>query len=605
MKVLAISSCAMPFFFTSCFNSDKSKKEITVPDNREATIQYFSGEQVAIFSGFLFKNIPDIRRLKVENNFTLGLSTFQSSVINFNLEQQTFDVRVICNNAWPTTISGNLSFFYDGKPIEIKDESQTPFVIKIVEKPSITFTGERTQTVALSTIGGGHCEFKGFTAFNMKDIKDQLEIKTTLAQTGTTIILQPHFNDDSTFSIDFYFASAKTERITGVFMFYYKGQLLNNTPKDLITINFVKKGQILAPQITNYDVCLQNQKAEITLKGLIFSELNQEDVKVTLEVTSALEFVKLENYEITNWNDKYHSFDIHVPILEEKSEIWDFDFTISFENPTTGEKIPFECKPIHVGVTNSIPTNWFSISTVEDKKVLAGIADEYKDRVKDSLMKITTLRIPDYVDEIDANAFSGMTDSEYPSLTKLVFPTGCALRAIHENAFNGSTCFKCPLVLPNNIATIGDGAFETATNFETLTFSNLGGKVTIGKNAFRRISFKGDLTLPYDTTVEQYAFNSSYFDGTLTIPAKINTYFDFANLIYISTIDLTKYAQKPYWIGNDYVYQLTNIGDGLDSSANRIVYYGKGLVPWIQDIIADMQHHGLPKKFVFKLKTEN
>ena len=98
--------------------------------------------------------------------------------------------------------------------------------------------------------------------------------------------------------------------------------------------------------------------------------------------------------------------------------------------------------------------------------------------------------------------------------------------SIPNNAFSSCLYFVGDLVIPQNVRTIGAGAFNTShfvaneTVRGTLTLNE--GLVSIGSQAFKKDYFKGDLSIPSTVeTIASNAFQYASFDGTLTINGNI------------------------------------------------------------------------------------
>ncbi len=99
--------------------------------------------------------------------------------------------------------------------------------------------------------------------------------------------------------------------------------------------------------------------------------------------------------------------------------------------------------------------------------------------------------------------------------------------SIPNNAFSSCLYFVGDLVIPQNVRTIGAGAFNTShfvaneTVRGTLTLNE--GLVSIGSQAFKKDYFKGDLSIPSTVeTIASNAFQYASFDGILTINGNID-----------------------------------------------------------------------------------
>ena len=110
----------------------------------------------------------------------------------------------------------------------------------------------------------------------------------------------------------------------------------------------------------------------------------------------------------------------------------------------------------------------------------------------------------------------------FPSVEGLDF----TVTSIPNNAFSSCLYFVGDLVIPQNVRTIGAGAFNTShfvaneTVRGTLTLNE--GLVSIGSQAFKKDYFKGDLSIPSTVeTIASNAFQYASFDGTLTINGNI------------------------------------------------------------------------------------
>ena len=111
----------------------------------------------------------------------------------------------------------------------------------------------------------------------------------------------------------------------------------------------------------------------------------------------------------------------------------------------------------------------------------------------------------------------------FPSVEGLDF----AVTSIPEYAFSSCLYFVGNLVIPQNVRTIGAGAFNTShlvsneTVRGTLTLNE--GLVSIGSQAFKKDYFKGDLSIPSTVkTIASNAFQYASFDGILTINGNID-----------------------------------------------------------------------------------
>ena len=111
----------------------------------------------------------------------------------------------------------------------------------------------------------------------------------------------------------------------------------------------------------------------------------------------------------------------------------------------------------------------------------------------------------------------------FPSVEGLDF----TVTSIPDQAFSSCLYFVGDLVIPQNVRTIGAGAFNTShfvaneTVRGTLTLN--AGLVSIGSQAFKKDYFKGDLYIPSTVeTIASNAFQYASFDGILTINGNID-----------------------------------------------------------------------------------
>lgn len=167
--------------------------------------------------------------------------------------------------------------------------------------------------------------------------------------------------------------------------------------------------------------------------------------------------------------------------------------------------------------------------------------------------KLTSVVIPNSVENISASAFSGCTGLQYITM-------GSGVEEIGYEAFEGCTALKyfnitdlsawckvelndftCnplvassngaiylngkPLVdltIPGSVGSVGDYTFYKATNIKNVTISN--GITTIGSSAFRNCTSITNVTIPNSvTTIGSYAFASSSALTKLTLGSGLTT----------------------------------------------------------------------------------
>ena len=110
----------------------------------------------------------------------------------------------------------------------------------------------------------------------------------------------------------------------------------------------------------------------------------------------------------------------------------------------------------------------------------------------------TDIELGNCVTEIGHGAFSG-----YTNLTEIEFPE--SLTRIGVEAFRGSSVTS--VIMPNNVTSIGNSAFNFCKNLTSVTFSN--SLATIGASAFTQCSGLTTLTIPSSVT----SINDSAFEN--------------------------------------------------------------------------------------------
>ena len=108
-------------------------------------------------------------------------------------------------------------------------------------------------------------------------------------------------------------------------------------------------------------------------------------------------------------------------------------------------------------------------------------------------MRLESADLPASLESIRENAFFGCL-----SLTSLSFAEGSALESIGVNAF-----YKCgqlkEIVLPASLKALPASCFADCFSLETV---DLGGVVTVGKNAFHRCTRLSSATLTDGAVIE-------------------------------------------------------------------------------------------------------
>ena len=110
----------------------------------------------------------------------------------------------------------------------------------------------------------------------------------------------------------------------------------------------------------------------------------------------------------------------------------------------------------------------------------------------------TDIELGNCVTEIGHGAFSG-----YTNLTEIEFPE--SLTRIGVEAFRGSSVTS--VIMPNNVTSIGNSAFNFCKSLTSVTFSN--SLATIGASAFTQCSGLTTLTIPSSVT----SINDSAFEN--------------------------------------------------------------------------------------------
>ena len=152
--------------------------------------------------------------------------------------------------------------------------------------------------------------------------------------------------------------------------------------------------------------------------------------------------------------------------------------------------------------------------------------------------KYTLLATVTSMNPMECSIKIGNTKPAANSNAELVIPTSVdfvesiegfdfTVTSIPDNAFSSCLYFVDDLVIPQNVRTIGAGAFNTShfvaneTVRGTLTLNE--GLVSIGSQAFKKDYFKGDLSIPSTVeTIASNAFQYASFDGILTINGNID-----------------------------------------------------------------------------------
>ena len=161
-----------------------------------------------------------------------------------------------------------------------------------------------------------------------------------------------------------------------------------------------------------------------------------------------------------------------------------------------------------------------------------------------------TVYIPASVESIGVNAFTAGASNTVPVLTELTIEEGSKLKLIGDFAFQNQKNLKSDIVIPEDVTTIGIGAFMGCAKATSITID---GAEEIGDKAFYNCkAAEGDLILPtglksigdeafssYGTSssnsrsklilpsglesIGSKAFQSANLMGDLTIPASVDT----------------------------------------------------------------------------------
>lgn len=588
------------FFLTNCSPTptiDVDDIKIYGPEKKEIVIQCYSSEETTIVFGFSYENVCDTKRLSVTNTFSEGLASFESTIINVNEEKKTFDIRIISQNATPGQISGNFEFFYEG--IKLENSPKDNFTLSIVGAPKIEMDGELTQNINLDSSGTGSCVFSGFRALNVLD-HNSFKCVPTFAQDGATVVSNIDFVDNEEFTITIQFSNARSETLKGGFLFYQNDTRIFDAPSENLSVVLVEQRSIVFASKTNYDVVLDGDgKAKLLLTSFYFSSLDKDKLSVVINSQRQTEISPV----IVNWNEKSSTFDVEISL--NCISILDLNFSIVFlYDDGEIEPVPFLCDPFTLSVIGTIPEGALKIlQDSSDVYKLSGIQEGWIQRLRSQ--KYGILKIPSYVSTITSGAFENLFNKEdFRWLKTLEIPLECDLETIEDNAFYGCDSFESDLILPYNISKIGESSFENC-HFKSLTFTNQRKKITIGSSAFAGGSnFTGDLIMPTDADVAKNSFSNCTFDGTLVLPLVINDDFGFENLIYLKTIDFTRYIELPSWYQRNYSF----LGTGKLQTSQKLFLYteefaddevGKAPIMLRDDMYNE--EHNLSKEFKLKM----
>ncbi|WP_461247610.1 leucine-rich repeat domain-containing protein [Treponema sp. R6D11] len=117
---------------------------------------------------------------------------------------------------------------------------------------------------------------------------------------------------------------------------------------------------------------------------------------------------------------------------------------------------------------------------------------------------LTSITIPDSVESIGANAFSGCT-----SLTSVKLPNNEKFTKINDGTF--AVCSSlASITIPNSVDSIGEEAFDGCTSLASITIP--ASVTSIGENAFGRCTSLTSVTFATGSNIDSF-FNAIFPEG--------------------------------------------------------------------------------------------
>lgn len=161
-------------------------------------------------------------------------------------------------------------------------------------------------------------------------------------------------------------------------------------------------------------------------------------------------------------------------------------------------------------------------TVLKDVTITSGV--KLEDNCFVGCVSLTTVNLPDELEEIGNGAFAGCE-----KLTHISITSSSKLNAIGHNAFDGCKAFTSikvednaatGLVIPATVAYIGDYAFRGCA-ITALQFADNGALRTIGYKVFENCTKLENISIPsFIDTVDFYAFNGCEKITVATMPAE-------------------------------------------------------------------------------------
>ena len=203
--------------------------------------------------------------------------------------------------------------------------------------------------------------------------------------------------------------------------------------------------------------------------------------------------------------------------------------------------------------------------------------------------KLASVVIPNSVTSIGGNPFSYCTE-----LMSIVLESGNTVydsrdncNAIIETASNILIVGYQNTVIPNNVTSIGNGAFSGCSGLKSITIPN--SVTSIGNYAFANCSGLTSVTIPNSvTSIGNYAFYNCSGLTSVTIPNSVTSIGDvaFANCSSLTSVTIPNSVTSIGDLAFDYCSGLTSvtIGSGVTSIGSSAFQGCSGLASIIVDM---------------------
>lgn len=522
----------------------------------------------ATISNFHFEDISSLSHLTVTSTFKQGGNVLHCEIINFDVVNKTFAIRLFAANVEPDILTGSFVFKYHNRIIPIEEEKL--FKINVVSAPIIKQSDITIQKIELSDSTQITLHWNGFTCKNIKNIANDIHVSSTFVQEGAEFTYKIIPGNDDEFEVEIQISNAVAGVISGIFTFEYQGKIFEMDKTCYIILNKNNPLVCLPPPESKRVVVNQDASScSIQFKNFTYSGI--QDLSKLSVIVSSDNSTKTEVFESK----------IVTPLGVGSN----FDVAVTITNIRAIQSLPISFSFVYDG--NEIPcygeqTNELTLDIAFPSDCLmTHYSSDYQGYCVEGFVNHflppegSILLIPSsYAVQIRSKAFSDVHLWIEQRKISIEFEPNSILSKIDDNAFfDDKPCYWLVgnISLPNSVIEIGAKAFSYLKNVGNLSLPN--SRLHIAYEAFKSSSISGTLDIPEKVmSIDTSAFEDCANLTKIIINSE-NTNLasaTFGRCTHVNVLDFSHWKSMPDWLTRiEYDNIFENIGSEVISEENK------------------------------------